>query len=178
MTPEQKLQADKQAFMLQYYGCEDMPGRSEDEPGAAWDVSERTLREIDYLSLRSIESLTSDEIERLVLILFNDHPDFPITSEELLIESYHDLVHWNAALAPKTVLLALDVSVRCFGGHILVLNDGTILLYDEDENLKFCGNTIAATDYLRSIGILLPFREYSVEQILSLGWAQYQGGGE
>lgn len=32
--------------------------------------------------------------------------------------------------------------------------------------------------YLRSCGYLLPFRSYSVERILEMGWAKLKGGGQ
>ena len=31
-----------------------------------------------------------------------------------------------------------------------------------------------SSDYLRSKGYLLPFRQYSTEEILSMGWARYE----
>ena len=39
------------------------------------------------------------------------------------------------------------------------------------ELRKFPCETI---DYLRSIGILIPFRDYSVEEIIKLGWARIE----
>jgi len=74
---------------------------------------------IDYLQLRSIDSLTDEEIKTM----------WPNCSK---------------MIAP------LVTAIQC-----LKLN-------------AFRPNEI---DYLRSIGIIVPFDKYSVEQILSLGWA-------
>lgn len=38
--------------------------------------------------------------------------------------------------------------------------------------IDFYGYSFEVIDYLRSIGILIPFRGYSVEQIIEMGWAK------
>jgi len=115
---------DFERFAVQYWGQD--VGMIDVKYASVKAVGYRGLDWIDCLQLRSIDSLTDEEL---------------ITA--IGCEGYVSEFH----------ILNLGVPVKEF------LPDNINTLHS---------NTV---DYLRSIGILVPFAQYSVEQILSIGWA-------
>lgn len=161
MTPEQKQQKDKEAFMMQYYGQKVfMPY---DKCLRPEKVKEQVVKMFPncYLSLRSIESLMDEECMEVAKIMLGSE--------------YKERTH-----AVNPVIRSKDhIRVNIQAWFVTAIGfGGALSLSDMGANVYKSVTLLAAYDYLRSIGILLPFREYSVEQIQSLGWAQYQGGVE
>jgi len=62
--------------------------------------------------------------------------------------------------------------------ELVLRKKGDFLVYKPNGEYypTYAEQGLVIYDYLRSIGIILPFRGYSVEQILQMGWAKIKEG--
>lgn len=175
-TEEMNITEAKALFFAQYYGQKIQYSIYDKEDamfvgstGFSWH-----LIDTDYLLLRTVEQLT-DEESLILAYLAQYHPS---------IEDYQKDDVWigECDTCPDGGL-SLEIGCRCWQGKLRIEPDFHIWLENEDDSMykEFVYNTLAIHDYLRSIGILLPFTYLdenktptilSIEQIIKLGWAK------
>lgn len=124
-----------------------------------------------YLLLRKVEQLTDEEAHILMQIAFY-HPD-----NELI-----DAKECGAGDGDYNLDGSwwLEASCRCWNGALGVTPLLGFTLTDEDDKCEVVYNTIGCIDYLRSIGILLPFtylkdgnpKTLTPEQLIEFGWVR------
>jgi len=109
-------------FAVMYWGQK--VGRIEEIVDRLINVNEHRIHGIDYLQLRSIDSLTDEEAEYVAKDLNHTHNNRMTNHEWVLDEIMHESLNGKSF------------------------------------------------DYLRKIGILVPWNGYSVKQIIEKGWAK------
>jgi hypothetical protein len=119
------------------------------------------LRNNKPLSLRSISSLTDEEFKSLCIIIMG----------EMYKPSDFD---WNTIVPfePSSSYVK-EMRISSIDGYwsVTLSNGGYISCMEDDSSTNDSLGILAGYDYLRSIGILLPYRGIPEEEIIQNGWA-------
>ena len=114
------------------------------------------IDEISYLNLRSIQQLTNEELNSIAKIVI------PYTGR-------YEFAKTDNGIHIKLPYIGTEYMYLPFKGLLITLKHPK-WMKPQDEILTAKDN-MKAIDLMRSIGILVPFAQYSVEQILEMGWA-------
>lgn len=156
------------AFMALYWGQKVYRNRvwkDSVEPEEYYCDSINQPSDTGYLSLRHISSLTEEETFWLIWNLLSDQSIDPIEKDELTID-----------ITDNDGSVQADFDLRCGSGTISFHIDNDLLrikAWMEDES-DIVLNHGAANDYLRNIGILIPYRGNSCEELISAGLVVYR----
>lgn len=153
------IEIDRERFFVQYWGqhVQKYKGTDANLYPINEDLKEGDLHK-SFLQLRSIESLTDEELISICKI-----------ASPLSFSGKSDLSKWAVDKCEETNFATVYYKHNAHSFEI-DLYDLSIDIYI-DKELMTGTKQSAVTDHARSIGILVPFAQYSVEEILSLGWA-------
>lgn len=144
-------QIEKEAFFALYWGQEVMIFEDEHQTFKvivqATSINNRQINK-QYLQLKSIESITDEDLQMCHYILFCEN------KKEISFKEDGFFSYWTCNDS-----YVLNEIIRALGGG---QSDVTELNYDFYTILELF-------DFLRSKGYLLPFRQYSVEQLIESG---------
>lgn len=156
MTQEQqdKQAEDREAFYMQYFGQFVLTAIDRDINKIGCGVSIYNMSLLldgtfsdHYLELKSLSAITDeDAIEVAKIVSGNELEKFILKDE-------------------------FRVLVSCGNDDIGIWFDGEILMSDNEQYPLL---VLGCYDYLRSRGYLLPFRQYSKQQLLDMGWAKIE----
>lgn len=160
----------KALFFAQYLGQEVYMRENQINPVKLWAIH-LSGSDNGYLVLRDIIDLRDEEAQILTQIAFN-HPG---------IEDFNPDECWTGEGDSKPDNSTwLEVGCRCWEGLLNMSPSFTFSLMDDDGKNETVYNQLGCTDYLRSIGILLPFTylneenkpvTLSPEEIIARKWA-------
>lgn len=152
-----QLEKDRQAFMAQYWdqevGYNDLVREFNNY------VSFHTIVGVNYyLSLYSLEDITDEDLKEVAKICGYNF--------SFVFRDVQGEVYVGKSKKPKSEKYYRDELIRItFSGWI-----------EYDENVPYDGTyrsvPVGVFDFLRSMSYLLPFRGYSVERILEMGWTK------
>lgn len=146
MTPEEIK--DKKAFFAQYMG---QRVASLHDNVSLVIVGSHPIENIDYLELRSLESITDeDDMAYLKYSSTTEITEFlRKVNETKEFKEYEVIFKGIKGKRTKASFLKCKFSI---------FNKPTL--------------TVESLDYLRSKGYLIPFRTYTIEDLLQRGWAK------
>jgi hypothetical protein len=155
--PKQNLK-HKAAFFALYYGQEVLRWNQWHDHVPNGIVSMMTpmskpgiVDEGWFLELRDLRHITDEEVLEIAKMVSGNE------SEKIISRDEH------------------RVLATCGKDEIGVWFDGEILL---SENEQYPLLVLQVYDYLRSLGFLIPFLNYTTDQIIEMKWAEYTNSGE
>jgi|GEM_PF-7101941 len=97
------------------------------------------------------------------------YPVFANDPTYLLLKNLKDISDEDAENIANIIGIKISKSISRFDITYYYLSDFT-----DNHTMETSGKeTLQVLDYLRSKGYLLPFREYTIDQIIEMGWAKY-----
>jgi len=132
--------SDEQQFFALYYG---QPVASHHDKRPEWRYKVWTIDNIHHITLKPLSSVLDEEVREAARLMCGF--DLRIT---------HRDEHFIELQSDGTTTVTLDMETCCFCWE------------PGEDNLK----PLAAYDYLRSLGYLLPFKGYDVNQLIEMRW--------
>jgi hypothetical protein len=160
-------EANKARFFALYWGQEVLSDIANNNERVLYPIVKSNMYRIleSDLSLRSISSLTDEECIKLAALVlenpFNRYRNIQVTRDFKITGFPYIAVHH------KNVRQRFNIDCT----HV----NFSVYDMEEDVSSQIDMKPWACIDYLRSIGILIPWMDLSVEYIKAYGWAKEVG---